>query len=102
MLFKYHWRLVLKRRMKILMVVFPNPLFQSRDESHRAFPLANPHEFLFQGSHEPFRVRIAFWIVIAGERLRDALGLTGLQKGDRCGLTPIISHKGQAVVFGAG
>lgn len=82
------------------MVVFLYPLFQSRDEFLRALPLANSHEFLLQGPHQPFRVRIAFWIVITGERLCDAHGLTGLHKGDRCGLTPIISHQGQAVVFG--
>ena len=71
------------------MVVGLHPLFQGCNKFHRALPLANPYKFLFERPHQPFGVRIAFRIVIAGKRLRDAQGPTGLHKGDGGGLTEV-------------
>ena len=75
------------------MVVVLHPLFQGGNEFHRTLPLVNPDQLFFQGPHQPFRVCIAFWMGIAGERLRDARGSTGLQKGHCRGLAHIIGHQ---------
>lgn len=32
-----------------------------------SLPLVNPHQFLFQGPHQPFGIAITIRIVIAGE-----------------------------------
>jgi len=43
-----------------------DPIVESLDKFQWALPLLNPDQFLFQGSHQPFRVRIALEIEEAG------------------------------------
>lgn len=69
------------------------PLRQSAFKLQGIRPLTEPGEFFFECSHEPFRTGVSFRVVIAREGLCDTECRAGFHKGDRCGLTPIVTDQ---------
>ncbi len=84
--------------MPILRVVPLDPGSERLFQLQRAGPIADPDQLFLERSYEPFRIRVALRVVIAGEGLRDTQRCTGLHEGDRGWLTAVITHEVKSVV----
>ena len=85
LVFMLHRCLVTQRRVKIATVVVLDPNNQFVNELDGAFPLMQPDEFLFEGTHEPLGIGVAFGVVVTGEGLADAEALAGCMKAIELG-----------------
>ncbi len=88
--------LIAQGRMQIRLIVVRHPTFEGLDQLEGAGPFLSPQALLFEGPYDALRIRVALGVVIAGEGLMNAQHAACLHTGERGGLTPIVTHQGQA------
>jgi len=79
-------------------VVICNPNFQRPDEFKGTGPLLEPEAFFFKRAHLTLGISTPLRVVIAGQGLMDFSRMARPHKGERCWLTPMVTHQGQALV----
>ncbi len=87
--------------MQVLGVLPLDPRTERELQFDRACPLVEPEEFLLEGPHESFRIRVPLRIVVSGEGLHDAEGRRGCHEGDGGRLTAVITHEVKPLVSAA-
>ncbi len=87
--------------MQVLGVLPLDPRTERELQFDGACPLTEPEEFLIEGPHESFLIRVYLRIVVAGEGLRDAEGRRGCHEGDAGRLTAVITHDVKPLVSAA-
>jgi hypothetical protein len=80
-----------------MLVVVREPVLKRADQLKGAGPLLQPEALFLEGPDEPFRVCITLRVMLTGECLMDLQGRTGLHKGHRGRLTPVVTHQRHAL-----
>jgi hypothetical protein len=62
-------RFIAQGRMRRMRVILSNPTFECPAQVEGASPFLQPQALLFEGTYDPLRVSVAFWVVIAGKGL---------------------------------
>ena len=85
-------------RMQIMLVVVRDPIIECLDQRDGAGPFLQPQALLFAGPYDSLCIRIARRVVRAGEGVMTAQSAASFHKGERGGVTPMITHPGQALL----
>jgi hypothetical protein len=92
-LLKLLGRFIAQGRVQIMRVLLNNPTLECPAQLEVVGPFLRPQAFLFEGTYDPLRVSIAFWVVLAGKGLPNPQSTAGLHKGCRSRLAAVVAHQ---------